>query len=132
MDSRVCLEIKALLENLENQETWVFLESSVLWDKLDQGESVAFLEREENLVPLACRDLRASLVHLDQMGLRVVPVLPVPSVTRGLQVSRECQEREAFLAPLGPKATEAPLVRKDQKVHLETTAPEGSQVQSAH
>lgn len=29
MDSRVCPEIKALLENLENQVTWVFPESSV-------------------------------------------------------------------------------------------------------
>lgn len=30
MDSRVCPEIKAPLENLENLETWVFPESSVL------------------------------------------------------------------------------------------------------
>lgn len=50
MDSRVCLEIKALLENLESQVTKVFLESLVLWAKLDQGESVVFLGREESWV----------------------------------------------------------------------------------
>lgn len=50
MDSRVCLEIKALLENLENQVTKVFLESLVLWARLDQGESEEFQGREERWV----------------------------------------------------------------------------------
>lgn len=74
MDSRVCLEIKAPLENLENQVTKVFPESLVLLAQSDQGESEAFLEREESWVQLVCRDLKEFPEHLVQMGQRVVPV----------------------------------------------------------
>lgn len=132
MDSRVCLEIKALLENLENQVTKVFLESLVPWAKLDQGENVVFLEREESWVPLVCRDLRGSLVHLVQMGQRVVLVPLVYLVTWVLQVFRECQERGASLALLGLKVTEEQLARKDQKVQLEMMVQEEPQVPLAH
>lgn len=131
MDSRVCLEIKALLENLENQATWVSQENSVLWVKLDQGESVGSLGREESWVPLVCRDLRVSPVHLAQMDQRVALVLLVRLVTRVLQVFRECQERGASLVPLALKVTEAQLVRKDQKVQLETMVQEEPPVLSA-
>lgn len=132
MDSRVCLEIKALLENLENQAMWVFPESLVLWDKLAQGESVEFLGRGESWVRLVCRDLRASLVHPVQMGQRVALVPLAHLVTWVLQVFRECQERGASLALLGLKVTEAQLVRKDQKVHLEMMVQEELQVLLAH
>lgn len=132
MDSRVCLEIKALLENLENLATLVFPERSVLWEQLDQGESVEFLEREENLVQLVYRGLRVSLVHLVQMGQRAVLVLLVRSVTWVLQVCRECREREESLVLLGLKVTEAQLVRKDQKVQLEMMVQEELQALLAH
>lgn len=77
MDSRVCLEIKGLLESLENQVTKVFPESLVLWVRSDLGESVEFLGREENWAQVVCRDLREFLVHLVQMGQRVALVPPV-------------------------------------------------------
>lgn len=128
MDSRVCLEIKALLENLENQVTKVFLESLVPWAKLDRGENVVFLGKEESWVPLVCRDLRGSQVHLVQMGQRVVLVPPVYLVTWVLQVFRECQERGVSLALLGLKVTEEQLARKDQKVQLEMMVQEEPQV----
>lgn len=128
MDSRVCLEIKAHLENLENQVTKVFPESSVLWVRLDRGENVVFLEREESWVPLVCRALGVSLVHLVQMDQRVVLVPLGHSVTRVLQVFRECPERGASLALQGRKVTEDHLVRKDQKVQLEMMVQEESRV----
>lgn len=77
MASRVCLEIKGLLESLGNQVTKVFLENLVLWVRLDRGESVEFLGREENWVQQVCRDLKEFLVHLVQMGQRVALVPPV-------------------------------------------------------
>lgn len=132
MDSRVCLEIKALLENLESQVIKVFPESSALWVRLDQGVNVEFLEREENLVQLVCRDLKEYLVHLVQMAQRVALVLLVHSVMWVLQAFRECQERGASLGLLGQKVTEEQLVRKDQKVHLAMMAQEGPQVLLAH
>lgn len=132
MDSRVCLEIKALQENQGNQVTKVFLESLVLWDKLDQGESVEFLGREESWAQMVFRDLRVSLEHLVQMGQRVALVPLVHLVTWVLQVFRECQERGASLALLGLKVTEEQLVRKDQKVQLETMVQEEPQVLLAH
>lgn len=91
-----------------------------------------FLGREESWVQLVYRDLRVSLVHLVQMGQRVAPVPLVPLVTQDLQVFRECQERGASLALLGPKVTEAQLVRKDQKVQLEMMVQEEPQVPLAH
>lgn len=131
MDSRVCLEIKAPLENLENQVTKVFLESLVLWVKLDQGVSVEFLEREEKWAQLVCRDQKESLVHLVQMGQRVALVPLVHLVMWVLQVFRECRERGASLARLDLKVTEEQLVRKDQKVHLEMMEREALQVRLA-
>lgn len=94
---------------------------------MDQGESVVFQGREESWVQPVCRDLRVSPVHLVQMGQRAVLVPPVPLVTWVLQVFRECQERGASLALLGLKVTEEQLVRKDQKVHLETMVQEEPQ-----
>lgn len=132
MDSRVCLEIKALLENLENQATKVFPESSVLWDRSDRGESVEFPGREESWVQTVCRDLRVSPEHLVQTDQRAVLVPLVLLVMWVLQVFRECQERGASLALLVPKVTEARLVRKDQKVQLETMVQEELQVPLAH
>lgn len=132
MVSRVCLEIKVHLENLENQVTWVFLESLELWDKLDQGESEEFPGREESWEQLVCRDLRVSLVHLVQMGQRVAPDPLVHLGMWVLQVFRECQERGVSLVLLGPKVTEAQSVRKDQRVQLETMVPEEPQVLLAH
>lgn len=132
MDSRDCLEIRALQENLENQETKVFLENLVLWVKLDQGVSVEFLEREENWVQLACRGRRVFLVLLVQMDQRVAPVLLVHLVMWDPQVFRACQERGASLGHLGLKATEEQLVRKDLKVHLEMMAQGVPQVPLAH
>lgn len=131
MGSRGCLETKAHLENLESQVTWVFLESLALSDKLDHGESEVYPEREESWGLQACRDLKASLVHLVLMVQRVVLVLPGPLVTRDLQVCRGCQEREASLALPGPKVTEEPSVRKDQREQLEMTVQEEVQVLSA-
>lgn len=132
MDSRVCLEIKVPLESLENQVTKVFLESSVLWVRLDQGESVEFLVREESWVQLVCRDLKEFLVHLVLMGQRVVPVLPVLWVMWVLQVFRECQERGASLVLLVLKVTEEQLVRKDPRVQPEMMAQEEFLVLLAH
>lgn len=132
MDSRVCLEIKALLENLENQVTKVFLESLVLWDKLDQGESVGSLEREESWVRMVYRDLRVSLVHLVQMDQRAALVPLVHLVMWVLLVFRECQEKGASLALLALKVTEAQLVRKDPKVQPEMMVQEEPQVLLAH
>lgn len=132
MDSRVCLETKALLANLENQVIWVFLESLALWVKSDQGESVEFLVREETWAQLVCRELKESLVHLVQMDQREALVLLVYLVMWVLQVFRGCQEREASLALQDLKETEERLVRKDQREHLEMTAQEGPQVLSAH
>lgn len=132
MDSRVCLEIKALLENLGNQVTWVFLENWALWAKLDQGESVVFLEREESWVQLVCRDLRVSQEHLDQMVQRAVLDPLVSLVTSVLQVFRECQERGASRVLLGPKVTEEQLARKDQREQLEMMVQEELQVLLAH
>lgn len=132
MDSRVCLEIKALLENLENQVTKAFLESLVLWVHLDHGENVVFLAREESWVQLVCREPRVFLVHLVQMDQRVVLVLLVHLVTWVLQVFRECQERGASLALLGLKVTGEHLGRKDQKVQLETMEHEDSRVLLDH
>lgn len=132
MVSRVCLEIKVHLENLENQVTWVFLESWVLWDKLDRGESEEFPGREESWEQLVYRDLRVSLVHLVLMDQRVAPDPLVHLGMWALQVFRECQERGASLVLLGPKVTEEQSVRKDQRVQLETMVPEEPQVLSAH
>lgn len=70
-------------------------------------------------------------MHLVLMVQRVVLVLLVLLVTLALQVFRECQERGASLAPLGPKVTEEQLVRKDQRAQLEMTAQEEPQVLSA-
>lgn len=131
MVSRVCLETKAPLENLENQEILVFPESSVLWVKLDRGGSVEFLGREETWAQLVSRDLKESLVHLVQMGQREARVPLVHLVMQVLQVFRECLERGASLALQGLKVTEEQLVRKDQRVHLEMTAQGGPQVLSA-
>lgn len=128
MDSRVCLEIKALLENLASQATKVFLESLVLWAKLDHGESVEYLEREESWVQMVCRDLRVSPERLVQMGQRAALVPLVHLVTWVLQAFRECQERGASLALLGLKVTEEQLGRKDQKEQLEMTVQEEPQV----
>lgn len=119
MDSRVCLETKGPLENLENQVTKVFMESSVLLVRLVQGESEEYLEREENLVQLVCRDQRESQVHQVQTGQRAAPVPLEHLVILVLQVFKECQEREASLAHLGQKVTEGRLVRKDQRVRQE-------------
>lgn len=91
-----------------------------------------FLVREESWVQLVCRDLKEFLVHLVQMGQRVVLVLLVLLVMWVLQVFRECQEREAYLGLLGLKVTEEHLVRKDQKVHLEMMVQEELQVPLAH
>lgn len=103
----------------------------MLWVRLDQGESVGFLGREESWVQMVCRDLRVSPVLLAQMDQRAVLVPLVHLVMWVLQVFRGCQERGASLAPLGPKVTEAQLVRKDQKVHLEMMEQEEPQVLSA-
>lgn len=91
-----------------------------------------FLVREESWVQLVCRDLKEFLVHLVQMGQRVVLVLLVLLVMWVLQVFRECQEREAYLGLLGLKVTEERLVRKDQKGHLEMMVQEELRVLLAH
>lgn len=106
MDSRVYLETKDLLENLANQAMSVFLENLVLWDKLDQGESAEFQEREESWVLMVCRDLRVSLVHLVLMGQRAALAPLVHLVMSVPRVFRECLEREASLGLQGLKATE--------------------------
>lgn len=129
MASRVCLEIKAHLENLENQATKVFLESWVLWVRSDQGERGESLVKEENWVQLVFRDLRASLVHQVQTGQRAVLDPRELLVTRVLQAYRGCQEREAILDLQVPKETEELWVRKDPKVQLEMTAQEELLVQ---
>lgn len=77
MDSRVCLEIKVPLENLENQVIKVSPESLVLWVRLDQGVSVESPGRGENWEQTVCRDLKESLVPLAQMDQRVALVLLV-------------------------------------------------------
>lgn len=91
-----------------------------------------FLEREESLVQMVCRDLRVSLVHQVQMVQRAALVPLVLWVMWVLQVFRECQERGATLVLLGPKVTEAQLVRKDQKAQLEMMVQEELQDLLAH
>lgn len=127
-DFRVCLGIKDHLENLGNQETKVSLENLAPWVRSDHGENEEFLVREENWVQLVCREPRESLVHQVQMGQRVVLVLLEPLVMWVLLVFKVCLENGASLVHLGLKATGERSVRKDQKVHLETTEPEELQV----
>lgn len=71
-------------------------------------------------------------MHLGQMDRRVVLALLVPWVMWGLQVFKECREKEASLGLLGLRATEEQLVRKEQKAQLETTVQEEPQVLLAH
>lgn len=132
MDSRVYLETKDLLENLANQAMSVFLENSVLWDKLDQGESVEFQGREVKWVPPVCRALKEYLVHPVQMDQREARGLLVQLVMGAPQVFRECLEREESLGLQDLKATEAQSVRKDQRVHQEMMVQEEPQVLLAH
>lgn len=132
MDSRVCLETKDLPENLANQAMSVFLENSARWDKSDQGESAESQGREEKWVPRVCRALKEYPVHPAPMDQRAALALLVHLVMVALQVFRECLEREESLGLQGPKATEAPSVRKDQRAHPEMTVQEEPQVLLAH
>lgn len=132
MDSRVCPVIKAPLESLENQVTWVFLESLVQWVRLDHGENVEFQEKEENLAQMVCKDLKEFLELLVQMGQRVVLVLLELLVMLVLQAFKVCQERGASLDLLGLKVTGEHWERKDQKEHLEMMVQEELQALLAH
>lgn len=119
-DSRVCLDLKELLERLGNQESRVWLERAELPDRLalevTEGSPVS-------VVPLAQRDLPVLVVLL---ALPVTTVLRVrlvpqePPELRGPQVCRGCPGSVAPLACLDSRETEetkearvltAPLVR---------------------